>query len=187
MVRMGAIQPQYYNAGIWSWNNKTTDKQTSCLKYISDMRDSQNMYLNVKYVTVGKNTHHHYNICIERTPLHLGGYRYWFICPYTKKRAVKLYAHPNADKYSSRQALGLLYTSQSENGEDRAYRKKRKILSKFNQDYSFIAKPKGMHNKTYERLLKQHARQKYICDCYFMQLGKRMGLIKETPPQLYIP
>ena len=182
---MGIVKPDAYKKGILSWSNKATGKPSSIISYTCDTRDSNNMYLNVRYTLTDKNTDHSYNIEIERTLLHLGGYRYWLICPHTGKRATKLYLHQNTDKYGSRQALGLLYASQSENSQDRAYRKKWKTFAKFNKDYDFITKPKGMHDKTYENLLLQHAKQQYICDYHFIQAGKRMGLIKDMPSPFF--
>lgn len=149
----------------------------SSISYSSDTRNPDDMFLNVQYRTVSDDKSHNYKIRIERTPLHYGGHRYWFICPYRGKRVTKLYKVTGVDKYASRHALNLSYASQSETAHDRALRKKSKILAKFDEHYDYPKRPKGMHEKTYIRLWHAYDNQEYVCTQHFMDTLKKWGLL----------
>jgi hypothetical protein len=97
------------------------------------------------------------SIHLEHTPCHYGGSRTWFQCPNCGKRSGVLYL---AGKYFvCRKCGGIHYASQSESETDRAIRKARKYRKQLQADADIDApimrKPKGMHWKTFERLVKQ--------------------------------
>lgn len=177
MVKQGCIQPASHRSSSWVWTNAQTGEKVSSISYTSNTLDPHNMYLNVSYTTVSTDEKHDYNIRIERTLLHYGGHRYWFICPYTRRRVSKLYGAHGADKYGSRHAFNLSYASQSESGHDRALRKKWKLLDKFDGDQYCPVRPKGMHQKTYEHLLGKFYRHEEIIDGHLVRFlgGMRTG------------
>ena len=177
MVKSGAIKPDTRRSSSWVWTNVQTGERVSNVSYASNTLDPHNMYLNLKYTTVSTDEKHDYNIRIERTPLHYGGHRYWFICPYTRKRVTKLYAVNGAGKFGSRYAFNLSYASQSEAGHDRALRKKWKLLAKLEGDYDFVMKPKGMHQKTFKRLERAFYKQDDKCNQYLMAVMERFGMV----------
>ena len=96
-------------------------------------------------------------ILLDWTPCNFGGQRPWFIC-WCGRRAALLYL---VNKYfRCRKCLGLIHASVNESKPDRAYRKMLKIRRRLGcsddimEPISF--KPKGMHYKTFRRLLDEY-------------------------------
>ena len=109
-----------------------------------------------------------YPVVLQTTFCHYGGVRYWFICPAVGcgKRVAKLYL---GQKYfACRHCCRLVYKSQRETKSDRGYRGAGKIRNKLAWPPGIINppgdKPKGMHWKTYYRLLAKHTN--YSNDAY---------------------
>ena len=103
-------------------------------------------------------------IVLERTPCNYGGDRTWFVCPCCARRAAILYLG-NTQRFACRQCRKLAYRSQRETECKRALRNVNKIRDKLGWLPGYIRghgeKPKGMHWKTYSRLVEQHER--YLC------------------------
>ncbi|WP_351078163.1 hypothetical protein [Shewanella sp. CAL98-MNA-CIBAN-0140] len=97
-----------------------------------------------------------YSVPLTYTAGQFGGERPWFMCPYLHcdKRVKKLYI---ADRLGCRHCLKLSHQSKNESRSDRMARKADKIRAKLGWRlgilYSEESKPKGMHEKTYQRLL----------------------------------
>jgi hypothetical protein len=85
-------------------------------------------------------------IRLAKTACHYGGERPWFICPHCGRQAAILYLA--SGKWFCRKSLKLTYASQSEDNLDRLNRKKSKLDSRLQGS----GKPKGMHQRTYDRL-----------------------------------
>jgi len=95
-------------------------------------------------------------IRLENTPCNYGGSRVWMRCPNCWRRCVQVYL--TGKKPACRKCYNLAYYSEAETQLDRAMRRARKSQEKLgykggNLD-EWIFKPKGMHQKTYERHLK---------------------------------
>lgn len=86
-------------------------------------------------------------IFLQLTACRYGGERLWFICPKCGKRTVIIYVDTVA---ACRDCLGLRYQSEYEDDISRLQSKTQKIFDRIGHDY---VRPKGMHRKTYERLL----------------------------------
>jgi hypothetical protein len=81
-------------------------------------------YMRLSYTmtdrNTGKETHFDYKVQLETTSCHLGGVRWWFICPLTKngiycgRRVGILYRAPQADYYGCRHCYDLSYESRNE-------------------------------------------------------------------------
>ncbi len=93
-------------------------------------------------------------IWFSRTHCNYGGQRKWFLCPHCNKRVAILYG---ADvRFLCRHCYRLPYASQGENYFDRMERKANKInlqLDPDGLDDDYYNKPKGMHWKTFNRLI----------------------------------
>ena len=50
------------------------------------------------------------------------------------------------------------------------------MLAKFDDRLELPIRPKGMHTKTYEKLLEQYEQQEEICDMYLYQILSRLLL-----------
>lgn len=97
------------------------------------------------------------SILLGKTPCNYGGHRYWFICPSCGKRQAVLYSP--AGLFRCRKCHGLPYSSQMESNSDRASRKANKLRKRLGGEEGALnpipSRPKGMHNKTYDRIVSQ--------------------------------
>ncbi len=97
-----------------------------------------------------------YRVRLLSTPQHLGGSRWWFECPRTGRRCVKLYLPRGGHRFWSRAAYSLGYACQR---ADRMYQAQRQALKVYralrgdgNWRDGAPPKPKTMRWRTYERL-----------------------------------
>jgi hypothetical protein len=101
-----------------------------------------------------------YPVCLQTTACHYGGERYWFTCPAAGcgRRVAVLYL--GGKIFACRHCYRLAYKSQREAHDDRATRKADKIRAKLNWQPGILnlpgGKPKGMHWKTYFRLMEEY-------------------------------
>lgn len=128
-----------------------------------------------------------YPVKLQTTTCNYGGERYWFICPAADcgKKVALLYS---AGKYfACRHCYQLAYKSQHETKGDRGYRGAGKIREKLGWQAGIAnppeGKPKGMHWKTYNRLMNKHIDYSY--DAYrdmmatFKKIDASFGRIEE--------
>jgi hypothetical protein len=97
-----------------------------------------------------------YRVPLEATPQPFGGVRWWFLCPRTGRRCMKLYLPFGGHRFLSREGWGLDYDCQQENSEDRAQRQAikayRALRGEGNWRNAAPPKPKWMRWPTYNRL-----------------------------------
>lgn len=97
-----------------------------------------------------------YLVRLRTTPQRFGGVRWWFVCPRTGRRTVKLFLPRGGHQFLSRGAYGLGYACQRENRMSRAQRQARKVYRALRGDGNWRdgapPKPKGMRWRTYDRL-----------------------------------
>jgi hypothetical protein len=84
-----------------------------------------------------------------------GGWRRYFRCPGCGRRAMKLYGAGR--HFRCRHCCRLAYASQREDRFDRALRRANNIRMRIGGEPGMLsartrARPKGMHQRTYERL-----------------------------------
>ena len=100
-----------------------------------------------------------YSIRLDKTPCNYGGYRYWFRCPSCSKRVSVLYC---AGAYVCRGCIGACYGSQLQQPIDRLFSRADAIRQRLGWQsgiaYGIGTKPKGMHSKTFDRLVNEHDR-----------------------------
>jgi hypothetical protein len=103
-------------------------------------------------------------IIFDRTPCNYGGHRTWFLCPRCRKRIAVLYGAGKL--FLCRHCYDLAYGSQQETMGDRLMRKQRKIRERLGADMNLLIpiclKPKGMHQKTFDRLRQEETRTSYL-------------------------
>jgi hypothetical protein len=98
-------------------------------------------------------------IDIEQTPCHFGGSRSWFTCPTCFNRVGVLVGAGKL--FKCRKCYRLPYMCQMESRSDRASRRIRKIQKRLgNEEWEnvidiWFPRPKGMHRKTYNRIVAQ--------------------------------
>lgn len=98
-------------------------------------------------------------VALDWTPCYFGGYRPWFICPGCWKRVTKLYA-ADGRIFRCRLCHGLHYLSQRENRDGRRLTRAQAICRRLTGSPvgDFRIKPKGMHQTTWARLVRQYLR-----------------------------
>ncbi len=93
---------------------------------------------------------------ITETPTQFGGHRKWLVCPACSKRCRIIYG---GSYFRCRTCHGLKYESQYENVISRTASQRHKLRNRLGQkgslDDPFPPKPKGMHWKTYRRLIER--------------------------------
>lgn len=114
---------------------------------------------------------------LERTPCNYGGARTWFLCPHCGKRAALLYGL--GPRFLCRHCYQLPYTSQNETYEDRMRRRARKIRRRLGASMNLFEplpfiKPKGMHQKTFDRL---RAEEEAANQASLMAMARSFGLL----------
>jgi hypothetical protein len=91
---------------------------------------------------------------VATAPPH-GGRRWWFVCPQTGRRAMKLYLPSDVCAFASRQAHGLGYAVQRESEGEQARRRARKARARIGGSPNLLEKlprkPKWMRWATYWR------------------------------------
>jgi len=99
-----------------------------------------------------------YAVVLDRTPCTFGGRRAWFRCPSRGcGRRVALLYLGSSGIFACRHCNRLTYPSQRENAQDRAARRAEKIRNRLGWEAGSLNppgdKPKGMHWRTFERLV----------------------------------
>lgn len=95
---------------------------------------------------------------LTSSPCRFGGARWLAICPKTGRRVSRLYLGRSGAL--SRHAYGLAFDSQRESPLDRSFRRRQKVLDKLKTDSPLVlARPKGMHHRTFGRLLVEAERE----------------------------
>lgn len=102
-----------------------------------------------------------YPVYLDWTACHLGGQRPWFLCPARGcgRRVAILYGD---GIFACRHCHQLAYPSQRETWDDRAARKADRIRDKLGWEPGILngnrGKPRGMHRRTFKRLVAEHER-----------------------------
>ncbi len=107
-----------------------------------------------------------------------GGRRWWMICPYSGRRVGKLYLPNGGDRFASRKAWRLGYHSQRVARRDRPFEKLFRLQRKLGSEQGWEAhlrRPKGMHQKTFERHLERYYELDAECGVEMMRL---IGLLR---------
>lgn len=100
-----------------------------------------------------------YSVQLTRTPCNYGNYRHWWLCPSCSKRVAVLYC---AGAYVCRHCLSVPYGSQLQQPIDRLFSRADAIRQRLGWQSGIAhgngSKPKGMHSKTFDRLVNEHER-----------------------------
>ena len=111
--------------------------------------------LSVNYSYRGQ--HYSYDLPLTTTQPNYGGKRYWFKCIKCSKRVAVLYC---AGPYVCRGCIGVNYQSQLQQPIDRLFSRADAIRHRLGWQagiaYGIENKPKGMHQRTYDRLVSEY-------------------------------
>lgn len=174
MVKTAAIPEHGWRSGSWIWTDSETGEKKASIGYEANTAAQGGAYLRLHYTLTDRGEKVDYKIRLESTQPRYGGKRFWFICPSTGRRVTKLYLPFGGTYFASRHAYRLSYASQSEGAGDRAIRRKWKLQNKVG-GYDFPHRPKGMHQKTFERLANAVCQAEEQIDGYIFQRFGGMG------------
>jgi len=85
--------------------------------------------------------------------VHFGGYRWWFTCPLCQRRCGTIHRPPGNYRFACRVCHRLNYRSQQEGPARRHARHMSRIRGRLSGDGVTCSRPKGMHQRTFERLV----------------------------------
>lgn len=95
-------------------------------------------------------------VALDKTAVHLGGHRPWFLCPGCDRRIAVLYC---GKRFRCRHCLDLRYVSQREGKRHRAISRIQGIRMKLggtgNLTQPLPSRPRYMHHRTYQRLVEE--------------------------------
>ena len=97
-------------------------------------------------------------VSLSKTAVHLGGHRSWFRCPGCDRRIAALYF---AKRFRCRHCLDLRYASQRETPRFRVISRIQRVRKKLGGSANLFdeqpSRPRYMHARTYERLVRKEA------------------------------
>jgi hypothetical protein len=121
-------------------------------------------------------------IRLSSVPLNYGGRRWYMHCPYTGRRALKLYKFSGIEQFCHRTAIRPppTYASQRLSGSDRVMAQRwalrRKLGDTFSDLFGEPMKPKRMRWATFERYAERDAELAARENVYFARLIGQMML-----------
>jgi hypothetical protein len=161
MMQRGWVQDGCVcNFGQLTWS--TNGSHRASVGYSYDMVDPGFTHMRLKYTRspsgrepekVDQLVH------LTFTEPQYGGRRWWFVCPFTGKRATKLFMPPGGDRFASRTAWRLGYRSQRVAHRDRPFEKLFRLQRKLGSTEGWEAglrRPKGMWRRTFEPHLERY-------------------------------
>lgn len=174
LQREGLLEPGRNFLWQWSVENKTIASINVTVEHNRLILDYRHRSGNEEWQKK------HYPINLSWTPCHFGSSRAWFICPAAgcSKRVAILYG---GSIFACRQCYQLVYPSQRESTDDRSARRADKIRKRFDWELGILngngERPKGMHQRTYERLIRKHDA---FVEMSLAGIAKRLGILEGT-------
>jgi hypothetical protein len=115
-------------------------------------------------------------IRFESTPQHLGGVRWWLLCPRCGRRRAKLYSHPSTlAAYACRECHQLRYRSQCLSMPER-WRHRANVYFRragCHTSDSFYHRPKWMRSTTFNELIDRAEAFENACFGYWLSQALR--------------
>jgi hypothetical protein len=180
LARGGFIQPGAATGPIViNWTNSYSGDITASGIITADMSDPYQGWLRIQSAKTGSLDQ---RIGLVAQPRHYGGRQWYFVCPYTGRRAIVLWMPPGARSFACRQrwARQVAYSSQFLGPDVRAHRGQAKIKSRlcsighFDPDeWDLPPKPKWMRWRTYHRAVEKFDRYEAVVDASLFALVAR--------------
>lgn len=186
MLRKGFAVPGGWRSGQLRWT--CNGEPHGDISYSCDMTDPECGELVLRFTTGasrGDAKHHVQRIRLSYTVPKLGGKRWWMHCPVNGERAGKLYVPPGGDIFASRKAWRIGYRSQRIPAHDRPFGALFKLQRRLGCTEGWempIRRPKGMHQRTFDRLEDEYWRLDEQCG--LAMVGVMARLTKGLPIDL---
>ena len=156
LIRQRDILPGRHISGSLMWSDAHSGEKIASIDFEASLISEGHAWARLRYIDGGQLMD--YRVQIQASPCHYGGMRWWWVCPISGLRVAKLYLPPGATTFAPRQIYRLAYRSQRDAKIDRTHARQRRLYSKLGSEYDRYEqsppdRPKGMHHKTYERLI----------------------------------
>jgi hypothetical protein len=145
-VRIWARQGYLSRARAFSWTWNRGGEATGSIGVTVVPQSA----VNLAYTVTNHNITQQINdrIALIYKPCNFGGARPWFQCPRCARQVAQLYMR--AGRFACRHCQRVAYSSQAEDVLDRTWRKQQRLEAKLGENWR---RPKGMRQRTYERLV----------------------------------
>lgn len=187
MFQCGALRAGFTTSGSWRWTRE--GEEIASVAYLATLGDDAGT-LTLDYSQHDRNTGDSKvivcSILLVTLPCRYGGRIWYFICPYTGRRARKLYKWGPIDWFCHREAIKPkpTYASQRCGGSDRIMAQRWALRYKLGDQYSDLfdepMKPKWMRWRTFQRYLDRDAELDARESVYFVRLFGRLSLRVEA-------
>lgn len=182
MFRTRALQPGCDTAGGWQWTNGDGE-QVGSVGYRAKLgTDAGTLTLDYSTGCDGERKAITCTLALESLPCHYGGRRWYMQCPYSGRRALKLYKWSGIDWYCHRDAIKPkpTYASQRESGGNRIIAQRWALRREIGDDFSDLfgepCKPKWMRWRTFNRYAARDAELASREWGHFARVLGRMGV-----------
>ena len=177
MDKLGAIRDGA--RGAWNWSRG--DEQIASVSYAVDLQgDSGTLILSYRHTNRDSERESlNCEIRLSSVPLHYGGRRWYAHCPYTGRRARKLFKFASVAHFCHRTAIRPLptYRSQRISGCDRVIAQRWLIRQRLGDEesdlFGKLCKPKRIRWHTFESFADRDAKLARIEDDHVRRLIQR--------------
>lgn len=180
LARQGFIRPGACTPPIGiRWTNNYTCEEIASGLITADMSGRFEGWFRIQLQNLDQ------RITLEPVSRHFGGRQWYFVCPYTNRRASVLWMPPGAHSFACRQKWRgqVAYASQFLDRTNRAHHGQAKIKSRLcskggldPEEWDFPPKPKWMRWATYNRAEEAFDRYEAILNEGIPELMARLGL-----------
>lgn len=180
MLRKGLLKPGASGRGSLSWN--CGGDPAGNISYTYDMIDPDKAEMVLCFTVTRRGeasgTDHVQTIRLSYTLPTYGGRRWWMHCPYTGRRAAKLYCPAGASTFACRHAYGIAHRSQRRPADfrpfDALFALQRRLGCTEGWE-QFIRRPKSMWQRTYDRIERRYWQLDAECGAV---MGSKLAILK---------
>jgi hypothetical protein len=184
LFKTGWLRPGARTSGLLSWTTVNTGRETASVGFQSDLGE-EGGYVQLHWTSTNRWTGEarqcENRITLTTSPQPFGGRRWFFMCPRTGENAAKLHLPSGAYTFASRKAYRLGYRCQRESPRDRSLSRAFALRGKIGGQGGigdYIAKPKWMHRRTFDRAMEKIYRAEEIVDAHTDLLLDRLNRLR---------
>lgn len=145
-VRVWARQGQLSRAHAFSWSWNRGGEPTGSIGVTVFPQSAVRLIYTM--TADGEKRNIDERVALIYKPCNFGGARPWFQCPRCTRQVAQLYMR--SGRFACRHCQRVAYSSQSEDTMARTWREQRRIEERVGDDWQ---RPKGMRQRTYDRLM----------------------------------
>jgi hypothetical protein len=182
LSKMGWLKPGARTSGRLQWTIVSTGRETASIGFQSHLGEKGG-HVQLRWTSTNQRTGEarqcENRITLTTSPQPFGDRRWFFVCPRTGENATKLHLPSGEYTFASRKAYGLGYRCQRETPSNRALSRAFALRRKIGGERGlggYIAKPKWMHQRTFELAMeKVYAAEEIVdalCDLLLARLKR---------------